>query len=184
MVEIRALSPASQNDFLEFMAAKASETNPQWAGCYCQFYLDTEADLAGEKPTSERNRKAACDRIKNGSMQGYLAYDGERVIGWVAANKANNFASLPQVSEDTARILCFVVAPEMQGQGVATSLLNHALSDLAQRGFKSVEAAPGLDEDFDASGYRGKLSTFLKAGFSEGPKLDEKHVLVVRQLTD
>ncbi|MEY4648673.1 MAG: hypothetical protein RL009_1089, partial [Actinomycetota bacterium] len=29
------------------MSAKAFETNPNWAGCYCQFYLDTDADIEG-----------------------------------------------------------------------------------------------------------------------------------------
>jgi GNAT superfamily N-acetyltransferase len=184
VVEIRALNKASQNDFLEFMAAKAFETNPQWAGCYCQFYLDTEADLAGAKPTAERNRQAACDRIENGSMHGYLAYEAEQVVGWVAANKANNFVALPATGEDVARVLCFIVDAEHQGKGIATRLLNFAISDLGAQGFKSIEAAPVASDTFEATGYRGKLSTFLKAGFEQGPMVDDHHVLVVRQLTD
>ncbi len=184
MVEIRSLSRDTQEDFLEFMQVKAFETNPQWAGCYCQFYLDTAEDLNGESPTAERNREAACNRIASGQMHGYLAYEGEEVIGWVAANKANSFVMLPPTGEDVARVLCFIVDASHQGKGVATQLLNFAIDDLQAQGFKSVEAAPLASDTFEPTGYRGKLSTFLKAGFTPAAKIDDEHVLVRRELTD
>lgn len=166
------------------MSAKAFETNPNWAGCYCQFYLDTDADIEGAEVTAERNRQKACDRIASGTMRGYLAFDGDEVVGWVAANKANNFAQLPPTSEDTARILCFIVEPNHQGKGVATALLDFAIEDLTTQGFTTVEAAPLASDEFAFWAYRGKLSTFLKAGFQSGPMIDDKHVLVQRKLTD
>jgi GNAT superfamily N-acetyltransferase len=166
------------------MSAKAFETNPNWAGCYCQFYLDTDADIEGADLTAERNRQNACDRIASGTMRGYLAFDGDEVVGWVAANKANNFAQLPPTSEDTARILCFIVEPNHQGKGVATALLDFAIEDLTTQGFTTVEAAPLASDEFASWAYRGKLSTFLKAGFQSGPMIDDKHVLVQRKLTD
>jgi ribosomal protein S18 acetylase RimI-like enzyme len=184
VVVIRPLSEANQEGFLSFMAAKAFETNPNWAGCFCQFYLDSAADIEGVELTSERNRQKACDRIASGAMRGYLAFDGDEVVGWVAANKANNFTQLPPTAEETARILCFVIEPEHQGQGVATALLNFAIEDLSSQGFKTIEAAPRLDAGFNSSGYRGKLSMFLKAGFVAGEQLDEQHVLVHRELTE
>ncbi len=166
------------------MSAKAFETNPNWAGCYCQFYLDTDADIEGADLTAERNRQKACDRIASGTMRGYLAFDGDEVVGWVAANKANNFAQLPPTSEETARILCFIVEPNHQGKGVATALLDFAIEDLTTQGFTTVEAAPLASDEFASWAYRGKLSTFLKAGFQSGPMIDDKHVLVQRKLTD
>jgi GNAT superfamily N-acetyltransferase len=166
------------------MSAKAFETNPNWAGCYCQFYLDTDADIEGAEVTAERNRQKACDRIASGIMRGYLAFDGDEVVGWVAANKANNFAQLPPTSEETARILCFIVEPNHQGKGVATALLDFAIEDLTTQGFTTVEAAPLASDEFASWAYRGKLSTFLKAGFQSGPMIDDKHVLVQRKLTD
>jgi GNAT superfamily N-acetyltransferase len=117
-------------------------------------------------------------------MRGYLAFDGDEVVGWVAANKANNFAQLPPTSEETARILCFIVEPNHQGKGVATALLDFAIEDLTTQGFTTVEAAPLASDEFASWAYRGKLSTFLKAGFQSGPMIDDKHVLVQRKLTD
>ena len=179
MVEIRRLTPAELDDFLGFMEGPAFETNPQWSGCYCQFYLNTESETAD---TRDQNRQRACDRINSGTMSGYLAYDGDEVIGWVAANRANNFVVLPKTSEDAARVICFIVEKEHQGKGVATELLNFAIKDLAAQGFKSLEAAPMASDTFESWGYRGKLSTFLNAGFELGPQIDDKHVLVHRNL--
>jgi len=180
LVAIRRLTPVELDDFLKFMEGPAFETNPQWAGCYCQFYLNTEAQ--NEEP-KDLNRQRACDRIASGAMNGYLAYEGDEVIAWVAANKANNFVALPPAAEDTARVLCFIVNAKHQGRGVATQLLNFAIDDLAQQGFKILEAAPLASDKFESWGYRGKLGTFLKAGFVEVAPIDDKHVLVQRKLT-
>lgn len=163
------------------MDGPAFQTNPQWSGCYCQFYLNSEAQNAESR---EKNRELACDRIATGTMQGYLAYDGDEVVGWLAANKANNFALLPRTSEDVARMLCFIVEPQHQGKGVSKAMLDFAIRDLAAQGYKTLEAAPRASEDFDPTGYRGKLSTFLKAGFEQGPMIDDHHVLVHRKLTE
>ena len=180
MVAIRRLTPVELDDFLGFMEGAAFETNPQWSGCYCQFYLNTPV----ENKSKELNRERACDRIKSGAMHGYLAYEGEEVIGWVAANKANNFVELPPTGNNVARVLCFIVDPKHQGKGIATELLSFAIADLGQLGFTSIEAAPVASNNFESWGYRGKLSTFLKAGFVEGPAIDDKHVLVHRELTE
>ncbi|MFM7029949.1 MAG: GNAT family N-acetyltransferase [Micrococcales bacterium] len=165
------------------MEGPAFKSQPQWAGCYCQFYLNTEQQNEPVEGRAVQNRGLACDRINAGTMQGYLAFEGSRVIGWMAANRANNFVALPKTGDDVARIICFNIEHEHQNQGVATRLLEFALRDLANLGFTSVEAAPLAAADFVAHGYRGPLSMFLKAGFVQAGMLDQKHVLVQRKLT-
>ena len=86
------------------MEGTAFETNPQWSGCYCQFYLNKPEEQPSDAERAVVNRKTACDRIKSRFMNGYLAYKGDEVIGWVAANKANNFVGLPPTGEDVARV--------------------------------------------------------------------------------
>ena len=182
MFDLRPLSQAELDDFLAFMGGPAFATNPQWAGCYCQFYLNAPGEENTAADRGDTNRQKACDRIASGAMRGYLAYQGTEVIGWVAANKANNFQLLPATDDSAARILCFVIDAKHHGKGVSTALLNFAIDDLTKQGFKSIEAAPKSSENFDPAGYRGKLSTFLKAGFIAGPQLDDSHVLVTKVL--
>ncbi|MEY4390741.1 MAG: hypothetical protein RLZZ400_484 [Actinomycetota bacterium] len=183
-IEVRPLTYQEIDNFLQFMDGPAFETNPQWGECYCQFYLNSAEDQTDQPGMGPINRQKACDRVANGTMHGYIAYVDGKPIGWVAANKANNFKLLPPTDDDVARVLCFIVARDYQGRGVATALLEHAVSDLKEQGFRLIEAAPLASDEFQSWGYRGKLSTFKKAGFVEVAPLDDKHVLVQRQLTD
>lgn len=160
------------------MEGSAFESVPRWAGCYCQHYLNTEEQNASK----DNNRTLTCERVENGKMTGYLAFDGDEVVGWVAANRGNNFIQLPPTNNQAARILCFVVAPKFQGLGVSTALLEFALKDLKALGFTSVEAAPRSGEEFDVTAYRGKLTTFLKQSFEVVGQFDERSVLVHREL--
>ena len=152
MIEFRRLSKAELDKFLEFMDGPAFESQPQWRGCYCQFYLNTEAENDAPDAKGPVNRQRACDRIESGVMQGYLAFsviDGEeQVIGWMAANKSNNFVALPPQREDVAAIVCFVVDKQWHGQKVATNAcsagpfaLEHAPSDMANSAATANDSA-------------------------------------------
>lgn len=171
------------NKFLEFMDGPAFLSQPQWAGCYCQAYLNKP----GCSDTAEENRERACERIVSGVMQGYLAVDTSReeapIIGWMAANKNNNFQSLPATDETTATIICFVIQDSYQNQGIASALLAYGVGDLKTRGFSKIQAAPMANNSHVDYGYRGKLSMFEKLGFTAMQKVDDKHVLVVKDLT-
>ena len=184
MVEIRRLGQSELGPFLDFMDGPAFKSQPQWQGCYCQFYLNTAEQNNDPAAKLGTNRQLACERINAGTMQGYIAIEDGAVVGWMAANKASNFVLLPPAPETVARVICFVVDQEFQGRGFATALLKFAIDDLPTLGFETLEAAPLASEDFVAHGYRGPLSMFLKAGFATGPMMDDKHILVYRKLTD
>lgn len=182
MIEYRRLSAQDMDRFLDFMDGPAFRAQPQWAGCYCQSYLNKPG--CSEDP--EENRKLAKERILSGVMQGFLAIDTsleeKPVIGWMAANKNNNFQSLPATDEDTASIICFVVQDDYQNQGIASELLDFGLSDLESRGFRRIQAAPLESNTHVDYGYRGKLSMFEKIGFQRIQKIDDKHLLVVKEI--
>jgi GNAT superfamily N-acetyltransferase len=186
VIEYRRLSKAELEKFLEFMDGPAFESQPQWRGCYCQFYLNTQAENDAEDARGAVNRQRACDRIESGVMQGYLAFsvvDGEeKVVGWMAANKFNNFVALPPQREDVAAIICFVVDKQWQGKKVATNLLNFALEDLPKHGFTEVQSAPLNDPEFKDWGYRGPRPMFEKAGFAPVVMIDDKHLLMSKNL--
>lgn len=182
MIEIRRLGPAELDGLLEFMDGPAFKSQPQWQGCYCQFYLNTKAQ--NDDPNAKQlNRERACERTASGTMQGYLAFDGDRAIGWMAANSFRNFVALPSMPEDVAAIICFVVDQEHQGKGVASSLLRFALEDLPKRGYTEVKSAPLASGELRNSGYRGPRSMFENAGFEPGPMIDDQHILMTRSLS-
>src|SRR5262245_49039429 len=83
---IRPLAPDCLADYLDFFDHRAFTDNPQWAGCYCYFpYHDPKSSPEWQKRSAADNRQAACACIQSGHSQGYLAYDGDRVVGWCNA---------------------------------------------------------------------------------------------------
>jgi len=178
----KRLSVDSLHDFLDYFDHEAFVDNEKWAGCYCQFYLNDPAMAVSQPTSKELNRQSACDRVASGDMDGFLAYQDGKVVGWVAAGSSLLFPGLPDAEDKLARILCFVIHPDHRGDGVATSLLQHALGDLTARGFSAVQAAPYTAPEMQSKNYRGHLSMYQKAGFEVVVDMGEFGVLVRKHL--
>lgn len=179
-LEFRRLSVETLHDFLDYFDHKAFTDNPNWAGCYCQFYLNSPDE--NQAATTESKRQSACDRIATGNMEGYLAYLQGEVVGWIAAGASRLFPGLPDAQDSLARILCFVIHPQHRGQGIAKTLLGHAIADLKSRGFSAVEAAPYTQEHQQAANYRGHLSMYESFGFEFVADMGEFGTLVRKHL--
>lgn len=172
MVELRfeSLSTSNLHEFLDYFDHTAfAGSNEQWDGCYCQFYLNTPERIqeiqANPETRPQVNRESACSRVEAGKMQGYLAFDGNEMVGWNLAGESLLFPGVPDADETLARMLCFVIHPKRRSQGIATAMLAHAIDDLRSRGFAAVEAAPYRDVSNFEGNYRGTVSMFAKAGF-------------------
>ena len=76
-------------------------------------------------------------------------------------------------------IACFVIAAPYRGHGVASRLLDAAVSRLRDRGVKVAEAYPINDKQSPQSNYRGPLSMYLRAGFE--PHRETGPYVVVRK---
>ena len=126
--------------------------------CYCTRYQMTREQEDAELWVYGREhenfmralREAAARQIASGVLQGYLAFVDGMAIGWCNANDRANF---PAVSANGAQlrapreqrekvVVCFEVAPEYRGMGVATALLERVVSDAATEGYKTVEGFP------------------------------------------
>jgi ribosomal protein S18 acetylase RimI-like enzyme len=168
-VEIRKLNPELMQDFLLFFDSEAFADNPKWGYCFCQFlYVDHEkVDWAAR--TVQENRAAACDRICNKRMEGYLAYRDGKPIGWCnAAPRVMMDAFADEPDPDASRIgqiTCFVIAKPHRRSGVATSLLRAACEGLKAQGLQIAEAMPMAEASTDAQNHFGPLSMYLAAGF-------------------
>ena len=180
-IDVKPLRPALGADFIRFFdheRGAAFADNPEWAKCYCHFY---HVPRASDWPslTAEQNRVAIKARIGVGAMDGFLAFDGEEVVGWLNAQPRHALphcfdrmridpTPLPCEAFEAAVIVCFVVAPQRRRQGISRALLATALASFTARGLKLVDAFPfksGASE-LAADHYHGSLSLFLDQGFT------------------
>lgn len=173
-LEIQPLSDSNFDLWLNFYDGRALKNNPEWDGCYCQFYLNTESDEVSAK----NRRDLACSRKASGTMQGYVAIENNAVYGWMAAGPSNNYPKIPKGDPTTARVVCFTIDPKRRGQGIATSLLKFGIDDLRMRGFKKVEARGVPEGKADPTNYPGPISLYEKHGFSVAQVFDDGYSLM------
>ncbi len=173
---IRKLTPELLEDWLSFFDKDAFSDNEDWCGCYCMCYhydeeLDRKRAYGCDRSSAKFNRKQAIRLIKSGRMQGYLAYVQGKVVGWCNSNDKKaydnvnfNFAEeVPDNGEKIKSVVCFSVAPQYRGHGVATALLEYLCNDAKADGFDLVEAYPFAHNE--NHGYHGPLSMYQRNGF-------------------
>jgi len=185
-IQVKPLTPDRLGDYLNFFDRDAFTDNPDWASCYCHFYFAPHDQKAWEERDGAENRQAVSQLIQAGKMHGYLAYDGEKVIGWCSAGLRKNIPNVPVSdghpnADDIGVIVCFNISPTYRGKGVATQLLDTALEGLRAQGVKTVEALPRNDTDSNASNYHGPLAMYLSAGFKPFQEM-ERFTLMRKEL--
>ena len=162
---IRRLGKDTKVDFLRFFDKDAFSDNPEWDGCYCQFYLDEREGLEWNG-TAEGNRTNAERRILEGSMKGLLAYHEGKPVGWCHVNFKKDVALYRNGAGDRdAIILCYVIAPHMRRKGLATLLLDEAVLMMKEAGAASIEAYPMKNPKVKEHSYHGFLEMYLAKGF-------------------
>lgn len=181
-MEIKKLTPELIDDYISFFDDVAFTDNEEWDGCYCVWYhwndaLQAEFTKCPEAGKKGFNRDLAVRLIKDGTLQGYLAYDGGSVTGWCNANDKGSYDSLnrekcPELWEDTnpgdriKSIVCYTIAPEMRQKGIATALLQRVCEDAQAEGYDYVEAYPGKSDKNIVRNYHGPYSLYEKNGFT------------------
>jgi ribosomal protein S18 acetylase RimI-like enzyme len=171
-VEILPLRPGLKDDYLAFFDGDAFADNPVWATCYClSYHLATAPDEFMER-TGGQNRADKGALIDRGEASGVLAYAGGRVVGWCNASPRTAFGLLdrtPEFASDdpasTGAIVCYVIAPQYRGRGLARRLLDGACDMLRERGLRWVDAYPPRSQRGEAGSYHGRMSMYVAAGF-------------------
>jgi len=186
MIDVRPLSQDLLGDYLRFFDDKAFTDNPRWAFCYCYFPYHDPDKIDWQKRTGAENRAAITACVHAGTAQGYLAYEGDEVVGWCNAAPRRLYPMLndpPEPdAETTGSICCFIVAPAHRGKGVAKALLAAACDGLKSSGMRAVEARPVKDAQGPAANHYGPLPLYLNAGFAIVREDDDGSVLVRRSL--
>jgi GNAT superfamily N-acetyltransferase len=162
------------DDWLRFFDHDAFVGTPEWADCYC---LEPHVRRPDEPPSDDapawnENRQEMVSLLQGGKSFGYLAYEGERPIGWVNASLRSDYSLYSNVDKDGPNpeavigISCFIVSPPYRRHNVAATLLDRVISDANERGASWIEAYPFNDSaDSDSGNFRGPRSMYEIRGF-------------------
>lgn len=189
-ITIRKLTPDLADDYVHFFDVTPHDANIDEQKCYCVTWR-SDASYAGDGnhwfPTREERRSHAWEFVKEGAIQGYLAYRGEEIVGWCNANGnchacVNYLRDYWPIGEQQEKVkvksvFCFAIAPDVQRMGVATMLLKQVCQDAAEEGYDFVEAYAYQDFGEVPNDFRGPLSMYEKCDFSQWGEKDGKVVM-------
>lgn len=160
------------DDYLSYFDNVAFTDHEEWSACYClESHLSKEENDALKEKALRREK--AAELVRNGTMQGYLLYDGESVVGWCnVGDKADYRNVLTDESHKTVElsrgvvkaIYCIDIAPEYRGKGLAHLIVEKVCGDAAAEGYQYVEGYPFVDKMFPYQ-YHGPVRLFEKHGF-------------------
>lgn len=185
---IQPLSPELTADYLEFFDHRAfSDKNPN-GPCYCtspSMDCATEQQMVREFGNDVKGvvRRYAVGLLAEGKIRGYLAFDGDKPIAWCnAANRDDYVRWIPEVARQNAggktmSVVCFAVAPEYRGVGVAAALLERVIADARAEGYAAVEGYARARETRDCFDYHGPMRLYEKAGFVQVARLNDQVVM-------
>ena len=176
---IKPLTAESTADYLDFFDNRAfTDGNPN-GPCYCTSPNQDEAgiqQMVSEFQTfgvKETIRKYAVEMLNNNRIHGYLAYDGNLSVGWCNAADIDSYAGfVPDFARKntcgkTVSIVCFEIAPEYRGMGIASALIDRVCSDAKSKGYAAVEGYAKATDKRDDFDYQGPVRLYQKAGFAE-----------------
>ncbi len=172
-ITVCRLTPELCGDWVQYFDEIAFKDHQDWAFCYClEGHLEPKTQESWINAQERRAR--AIELIQSGVMQGYLAYAGDRVVGWCNVNDRENYLYLTTMFREIGyqpegrakAIYCFLIAPEFRGKGVAQSLLDRVCEDAAQDGYDCIEVYPFVDKQFEFQ-YHGTYGMYVRNGFTE-----------------
>lgn len=180
-VETKALTPALCADYFDFFENRAFTDDTPYR-CYCQGYQMSKAQYeeaygdAKEEDFGVISRQVAEMQITQGVLQGYLAYDHGKAIGWCNANDRANYPAVPYFEDvpfhaaadvREKAVVCFEIAPEYRGKGVATALLERVIADARAEGYAAVVSFPFIRRERFEWDYHGPARLYEKLEFSK-----------------
>lgn len=191
-LRIERMTPSLAADYFDFFDNRAFSDGSPYGPCYCCAFQMTKSEIEEEFFAAvkaqgsghaglEALRTSAARRVAAGLIQGYLAYDGDVVVGWCNVNDRRSYVRVGEFSldavpqDDTApecgagevkSVVCFEVAPGYRGKGIATALLTRACEDAQREGFACIEGYPIAREEDDPLDFTGPVRLYEKLGFS------------------
>ena len=180
--------------YLEFFDNRAFSDNNPMGPCYCNAAIMSSEEL--DKMVNEFGddckgtlRRYAVEQLAEGKIFGYLAFDDDIPIGWCNAGDMKRYPvsrhqAIPDfaresASDNTLSIICFAIAPEYRGKGVATALLERVVSDAISQGFAVAEGYVNTKCAGEYWDYTGPTRLYEKLGFVEAKR--EGNTIVMKK---
>ncbi len=176
---IKPLTESNISDFFDFFDNRAFSDGSPYGPCYCNNFHLTPEEVSG----GIDERESAEALIKKGVMHGYLAYVDGLSIGWCNANDRQNYIRVgsfypwerrdedhfisPGEKGKIKSLVCFEIAPEYRGKGIAKALLRRVCDDAKAQGYEYVEVYPQITEAFSVLDFTGTEKMYRNAGFEE-----------------
>jgi len=182
-IAIKRLCPELAQTYINYLSHLDFSHEPHWSSCLCRFYhMNNDMDV-WVKRTFEENKADAIEAILAGTMDGYLAFDGEQCIGWHNANNTVAYLRLEEYltpyvgSQKIGLAICYVIHPNYRHQGVAKALLAQAITNFRDEEYDAVIALPIAEDSFSEKQYRGTVSMYEKAGFKTMEIIENMHIM-------
>ena len=172
-IQVRSLEPKDALDFVEFFEQMDFHHAEHWRGCYCQYYHLKGSGEQWMNTRGEKAREMALINVARGYTRGYLALDGERIVGWCHTNHQAKLLRLksfldPHLPEGRiAVVVCFMVHPEYRQRGISSQLLQAAIAGSKAEGYTAVIGLPSAPNSVPERQYHGNRDLYLKAGFTK-----------------
>lgn len=168
VIEVVPLTPERFKDLATLFKEGG---DPKW--CWCVYFRFRGRDWSNS--TAAGNRAALEELTERPLAPGLVAYQDDRVVGWVSLGPREDYDRLASSKilapiDDTPvwSIVCFVVSRRARGRGVAAELLDAAIEFAREHGATTLEAYPvdtGGGRVPAANAYHGTLAMFERAGF-------------------
>ncbi|MCL2158573.1 MAG: GNAT family N-acetyltransferase [Oscillospiraceae bacterium] len=191
-ITIKPLKPELSDDYFDFFENRAFTDNSPYR-CYCQVFQMTKKEYQAAYDDAEvqqnpgiSSRKIAERQIADGVLRGYLAYVDGKSIGWCNANDRANYPAEPYYDDvpfhasaelKEKAVICFEIAPDYRGKGVATALLNHVIADAKTEGYLAVVSFPEVRAERYEWDCRGPVRLYEKSGFTKILEKDGKAIM-------
>lgn len=183
-IKIKPLEPGLKSDYLDFFDSRAfTDQNPN-GPCYCTSPNQDEETIKqmvsefSANGVKETVRKYAVKMLDENKIQGYLAFDGDISIGWCNAADIESYAGfVPEFARTntcgkTISIVCFEIAPEYRGMGLASAFIDRICSDAKLKDYVAVEGYSKIYEGRNDYDFSGPIRLYQKSGFQEVARKD------------
>lgn len=196
-IEIKRLTPELVDDYVKFFDETPHDDNVDEHKCYCVCWCNVDHRVETDFSSAGKRRNLAIQYVQNGNIQGYLAYCGDKVVGWCNANTKSDclycsswlrfMQAFNAVETDknsrVKSVFCFVIAPEMRRKGISKLLLERVCEDAAKEGFDVVEAYPNKEFIDIARDFKGPKKLYEDSGFTAYCEV-ENSVIMHKRLSE